>query len=254
MTQDPAQPSRTAGAPFPQRIWRYASIVTILLIGLMVVALLFPWIPDRRRQQLKQRWSRSLLAALGIGLEVRGTAPPAGSMIVANHVSWVDIFALNALTPAAFVSKAEVRQWPLIGWLSRHNDTVFLRRGSRGHARIVNAEIIRLMQSGKPVALFPEGTTTDGSHLLHFHGALLQPAIDAGAPIAGVAIRYCNRDGSLSTAPAYIGDMSLIQCIANIVGSRGLRVRLSCLPPIVDDHGHRKVLNTRLHEAIAAEL
>ncbi len=175
-------------------------------------------------------------------------------MIVANHISWVDIFAINALTPAAFVSKAEVRQWPLIGWLSQHNDTVFLRRGSRGHARIVNAEIIRLMQSGKPVALFPEGTTTDGSHLLHFHGALLQPAIDAGAPIAAVAIRYLQADGSHALAPAYIGDMSLVTCIANIIGSRGLRVSLACLPPITEGHGHRKVLNARLHAAIAAEL
>ncbi|MCB1886663.1 MAG: 1-acyl-sn-glycerol-3-phosphate acyltransferase [Rhodocyclaceae bacterium] len=226
----------------------------ILLLGLVTVLAIFPLVPDPLRLSLKQRWSRALVATLGIRLEIHGETPPAGAMIVANHVSWVDIFAINALTPAAFISKAEVRQWPLIGWLAQHNDTVFLRRGSRGHARIVNTEIVRLMQSGKPVALFPEGTTTDGSHLLHFHGALLQPAIDAGAPIAPVAIRYLEADGALALAPAYIGEMSLVACITNIIAAHGLRARLTCLPPIRDDHGHRKVLNARLHAAIAAEL
>ena len=97
---------------------------------------------------------------------VSGTPLIERGLLVANHVSWVDIFVVNALTPAAFVSKADVRQWPVIGWLAAVNETVFLRRGSRGHARVINEEIAERMRAGRHVALFPEGTTTDGSHVL----------------------------------------------------------------------------------------
>lgn len=226
----------------------------LLLVGLLSVAALFPLLGDARRQGLRQRWSRALVAALGLRLETEGAPPSPGALIVANHISWVDVFAINAISPAAFISKAEVRDWPLIGWLAARNDTVFLRRGSRGHARVINDEIVRQMSEGKPVALFPEGTTTDGSHLLHFHGALLQPAIEARATVAPIAIRYLARDGSPSIAAAYVGELSLLDCIRNIVAARGLRVRLACLPALRDELGTRKELNARLHAAIAARL
>lgn len=136
---------------------------------------------------------------------------------MANHVSWIDIFVINALSPAAFISKAEVRKWPAIGWLAATNETVFLQRGSRGHARIVGGEITGSLQAGTTVALFPEGTTTDGSHVLHFHAALLQPALDAGRPIQPLAIRYRDADGQYTRAAAYYGEMSLLDCISNII-------------------------------------
>ncbi len=214
----------------------------------------FPLLPARWRLAARRTWSRRLLSALGLQLEIEGELPPHGSLLVANHVSWVDIFAVNALAPAAFISKAEVRRWPLIGWLAAHNETVFLRRGSRGHARIVNRQIIDLLQRGRIVALFPEGTTSDGSGVLHFHGALLQPAIEAGAPIAPLAIRYCDADGRPSAVPAYVGDMSLLQCIANIVRSRGLHACLSCLPAEDSRERQRKLLTRQLHARIAARL
>ena len=136
-------------------------------------------------------------------------------------MSWLDIFVINAAYPAAFISKAEVRDWPLIGWLAAKNETVFLRRGSRGHARIVNAEIASLLGRGRQVALFPEGTTTDGSHVHPFHAALLQPAIDAGAPIQPLALCYRLPDGSFTRAPAYDGDVSLLDCLKAIVAEIG---------------------------------
>ena len=212
--------------------------------------LLFPLLGQPRRARLRQLWSRGLIKALGMRLEIRGAPPPPGSLIVANHVSWVDIFAINALTPAAFISKAEVREWPIIGWLAARNDTVFLRRGSRGHARIVNAEIEALMAAGEPVALFPEGTTTDGSHLLHFHAALLQPAINAARPIAPVAIRYVDAGGDPSIAAAYIGDMSLWQSMQAIVTARGLGVRLTGCAAVETGGMERKGLCHRVRATI----
>lgn len=121
---------------------------------------------------------------------------------------------INALAPSAFVSKAEVRGWPLFGWLAAKNETVFLRRGSRGHAKIINAEIGALLDAGRNVAIFPEGTTTDGSQVLHFHAALLQPAIACGHAVQPVAISYRRPDGTFSRAPAYDGDVTLGQCLA----------------------------------------
>ena len=142
---------------------------------------------DRRRLLLKQTWSAAILDALGIELEADLTHAVPGALLVANHISWVDIFVINAALPSAFVSKEEVRRWPVIGWLAAKNDTVFLRRGSRGHARIINDQIAGILAQGKHVAVFPEGTTSDGRCLLHFHAALLQPALAAGRPVLPVA-------------------------------------------------------------------
>lgn len=197
-----------------------------------IAASVFPLIRPERRRRFKQRWSARLLTVLGVELEVRGAAPTAGCLLVANHVSWLDIFVINAAWPAAFISKAEVRDWPLFGWLAIRNETVFLRRGSRGHARVVNAEIAALLGNGQHVALFPEGTTTDGSFVHPFHGALLQPAIDAGATIQPVAIAYRLPDGRYTRAPAYDGDVSLGASLQAIVAERRIVARLLVTEPL----------------------
>ena len=173
-------------------------------------------------------------------------------MIVANHISWIDIYVINAALPAAFVSKAEVRNWPLIGWLAAKNDTVFLRRGSRGHARIINQEIATLLDLGRHVAVFPEGTTTDGQSLLHFHAALLQPALSAGHPVLPVAISYWEPDGRRSLAPRYDGDISLGQCTRAILGRKRLIARLVVTPPCGLNGEDRKQVAARAREAIAS--
>jgi 1-acyl-sn-glycerol-3-phosphate acyltransferase len=216
---------------------------------------MFPSATPERRRALRQRWSQRLLDIVGIEVRQSGEAVESGAMLVANHVSWVDIFVINAITPAAFVSKAEVRKWPAIGWLAATNDTLFLRRGSRGHARIVSREIADVLETGQVVALFPEGTTTDGSHVLHFHGALLQPALDAHRPIQPLALRYRRPDGSFTNAAAYWGDMSLLQCIANLVAEPAIIVEAALLPPVRGDADiDRRALAAALRDRIAAHV
>lgn len=197
-----------------------------LIQGVLTTALVFPFCRKDTQLALRQRWSRRLLAILGIRLQVEGPPIEPGCLLVANHISWVDIFVINALSPSAFVSKTEVRAWPIVGWLAARNDTVFLRRGSRGHAKIVNAEIAALLKAGRNVAVFPEGTTTDGSHVLHFHAALLQPAIAAGKPVQPLAISYHAPDGTPSRAPAYVGEVSLIACFACIIAQRHIVAKI----------------------------
>lgn len=229
-------------------------LAALLLRGALTVLLIYPWSSDQRRMALKQRWSADILEALCVRLEADLAALPPASLVVANHISWLDIFAINAAFPAAFVAKAEVRQWPLIGWLAAVNDTVFLRRGSRGHARLINREIGEKLAAGKEVVIFPEGTTTDGTHVLHFHGALLQPALEAGRPVVPLALGYYSPTGERSLAPRYDGDISLATSLANLLACRQLVARLSACPALAPDQAHRKEMAQAARAAIMVRL
>jgi 1-acyl-sn-glycerol-3-phosphate acyltransferase len=208
------------------RGWRAARLALHLVAGALTVLLRYPFATPARRQALRRRWAHRLLAIAGVELQPCGEALAPGCLRVANHVSWLDVFVIDALAPAAFVAKADVRDWPLLGWLAARNDTVFLRRGSRGDARLINAEIGEILASGGDVALFPEGTTTDGSHVLHFHAALLQPAIAARRPVQPLALRYVDPSGTRCDAPVFVGDMSLASCVANILAAPRIIARV----------------------------
>lgn len=218
---------------------------------MLVSFAIFPWCTEAARLRLKSSWAVALLDCLGIEVEADLTHAAPGALIVANHISWIDIYVINAALPSAFVSKAEVRHWPLIGWLAAKNDTIFLQRGSRGHARVVNEQIAGLLGRGRHVAVFPEGTTTDGRSLLHFHAALLQPALSAGRPVLPVALSYWELDGERSLAPRYDGDISLGQCTRAILGRRRLIARL-VTTPLRGLHGEdRRQVAAEAREAIA---
>ncbi len=223
----------------------------LVVCGAVVALTLFRICGDRRRLLLKQTWSAALLDALGIEVEADLTHAVPGALLVANHISWIDIFVINAVMPSAFVSKEEVRHWPIIGWLAARNDTVFLRRGSRGHARIINEQVAGLLGQGKHVAVFPEGTTTDGRSLLHFHAALLQPALAAGRPVLPAAISYWELDGQRSLAPRYDGDISLGECTRAILGRKRLIARLVTTPLRGLNGEDRRVVAAEAREAIA---
>jgi 1-acyl-sn-glycerol-3-phosphate acyltransferase len=165
------------------RAWRWSRLALHVVHGALTIVLVHPFTARATHQSLRQRWSLRLLQVLGLRLEARGEAVAPGCMLVANHISWVDIFVINALAPAAFVSKAEVRAWPVIGWLAAKNDTIFLRRGSRGHARIINAETAALLDAGCNVAIFRKAPPPTAATCRISTRHLLQPAIDAGAPI-----------------------------------------------------------------------
>jgi len=245
---------RSETAPLPLRTLRLTRLALHAIWGVATVTIGFRLVTDRKRLWLKQRWSRQLLDIVGVRLDAHLAGAEPGSMIVANHISWLDIFALNAARPVAFISKAEVRQWPVIGMISARADTVFLQRGSRGHAKIVNGQIDELLKADKDVAVFPEGTTTDGTHLLGFHAALLQPAIAAGRPLQPVAISYHEADGQRSLAPAYVGDTSLMQCLLAIISRRELIVRVRPTPALATDGRSRRELAHTARAAIAYRL
>lgn len=224
-----------------------------LAAGALTIALIYPWVAPERQRSLRQRWSRRLLGVLGMRLQLEGSRIAPGALLVANHVSWVDIFVINAVAPSAFVSKAEVRNWPLIGWLAARNGTIFLRRGSRGHAKIINGETAALLDAGHNVAIFPEGTTSDGRQVLPFHAALLQPAIACAHPVQPLALSYHDADGGFSRAAAYDVDLSLGESLGNIVAARGLNIRLQVTPALATGAGtDRRELVRKARDAIVA--
>lgn len=227
-----------------------------LLYAMLQVALLFRFAGQTQRQRLTRCWSRQLLARLGIRIDadLGDRVRIEGGLLVANHISFIDIFVINALLPSAFVAKSDVAQWPLIGWLSRHVGTVFIQRGSRKAAHRTQQQMLDALRSGQRLTIFPEGTTTNGERVLPFHGALFQSAIDAAVPVHAIAFSYRSRDGAPTTAPAYIDDISLLDCLMTVLTADGLTARVtlaaSFAPPLAD----RRHLAHRAHHAIAAAL
>lgn len=232
--------------------FRACRLVWLLSVGLIVASCIFPLCSDNRRLKLKSTWSAALVDALGVKVDADMKHAVPGALIVANHISWIDIFVINAVMPCAFVAKEDVRKWPLIGWLAAKNDTVFLKRGSRCHARETNEKISRILEQDKNVVIFPEGTTTDGRHVLHFHAALLQPALESGRPIVPTAISYWEPDGRRSLAPRYDGDISFGECIINILCRKCLVARLVTTQPHGLDGEDRRSVASQARAAIAS--
>ena len=236
-------------------IFRLTRTALHLAGGMLTVALIYPLIKHDARLTLKQRWSRQLLTVLGVTLKVgSGNTAPSG-MLVANHVSFLDIFVINAWAPAAFVAKDDVRNWPLLGWLSGRTDTIFMQRGSRSAAHAARDHLVGQLRSGQLIAVFPEGTTSDGLTVQPFHSALFQSAIDAAVPVMPLALRYVDAQTQQPTHAAdFVGDMTLASCLWSITTSTGLIAQLEPLPALAPASLDRRHLAAHAHHAIAHRL
>lgn len=165
-------------------------------------------------------WARRLLAILGVRLRAGALHVAPGSLVVANHVSWLDAVVLRALFDASFVAKREARRWPLLGWALERNGTLFIERRPCRDLLRLNAEVAALLARGASVAAFPEGTSTDGAGVLGFKPALFEPAVRGGHPVRAIALAY--RDG----AAAFTGDTTLWQSLCAIAAMPDLAVEV----------------------------
>jgi 1-acyl-sn-glycerol-3-phosphate acyltransferase len=223
----------------------------------VLAATLFPFAGAARRRIHVRRFSRRLLDILGVRLTVGGDAPRTGeapAMLVANHVSWLDIFAINAAHPMRFVAKAEIRRWPLLGWLCAKSGTLFIERAQRRHTLDINAKIAAGLRDGDTFAIFPEGAITSGDVVLPFHASLLQPALACDARLFPVAIRYVRSDGSLCSEADYAGDKTLLDSLRLILTQPVIYVHLQFLPPLDCAGCHRGELADEAGARIAAAL
>jgi 1-acyl-sn-glycerol-3-phosphate acyltransferase len=232
---------------------RVAHLGVHLAKGALIAGLLFPLQSQARRKREIELWSARLCAILGVRIFLHGSPPTYDLrplMLVANHVSWLDIFAINAVVPVRFVAKSEVRKWPLVGWLSARAGTIFIDRARRQDTLRINELIAQTMRSGDLFAVFPEGTTSDGSTLLKFHSSLLDPAIKAAAAVQPVALRYEREDGSLCTEAAYDGTRSVWDALIGIVSEPCVIVHVFMLRPVLPGAGSRRALALEAWHAI----
>jgi 1-acyl-sn-glycerol-3-phosphate acyltransferase len=204
------------------------------------------------RQCLTAWFMRRLSAALPFEVEVQGELPQGPHLWLSNHVSWTDIPLLGQLLPLSFLSKAEVRSWPLAGWLAHKAGTLFIRRGS-GDSALLARQLQRHLSAGRQLLIFPEGTTTDGQQVRTFHGRLLTSAIDTGTPLQPVAIRYL-RDGESDLIAPFIGDDDLPSHLLRLFASDRAKVQILLLAPIASTGQERNALARQAQRAVQVAL
>jgi 1-acyl-sn-glycerol-3-phosphate acyltransferase len=196
-----------------------------------------------------QQSCRQVLVSLGIEFHVEGSAPTRG-LVVSNHLSYLDVLILSAAMPCFFVAKTEIDRWPFFGWAGRTGGTIFLNRSSMASANSVAREIGERLKMPVPVLLFPEGTSTDGSHVLRFHARLIAPAVAAGAPITAAAIRYVAVDGTPERELCWFGDALFLPHLLKTLGTAGFSAMVSFGPP--RPHPDSRVAASHTHAEIVA--
>lgn len=249
-------PTHRKPNPPPIRLYRYARTCVHLCAGVATTLFVFPLVSAQRRRALIKRWSRRLLRILAVETRVRGAiaAPGGNVLVVANHISWLDIFVLNSVHPVRFVAKAEIARWPIIGSWIRDAGTLFIERSRRRDTHRVNSRVAEVLAAGDVVAIFPEGMTTDGLDMLPFKSSLLQPIVEAAGHVQPVAIRYRATDGSISVAPAYVGETTFAESFWQVCGVRALTVELIATKALPARDGHRRVLARAAQESIRTAL
>jgi 1-acyl-sn-glycerol-3-phosphate acyltransferase len=200
-----------------------------------------------------------LLQIFGVQLQVNhaNLLPQSSYLLAANHVSWMDIHAINAFAPIRFVAKSEVASWPIFGWMAKQLGTVFIRRDSSRNARQVVIDMAAILKT-QSICIFPEGTSTIGKSVQFFKPNLFEAAISAPAPVFPLAIAYRSRSTGLrSDAPAFIGDMGLLESMSNVIANRDIEVHLSLMEPYLTSNAsnpERKELALYCQEAITKTL
>ena len=207
-------------------VWKLVRVFAHVMVGFVTILFRFPRLSQAQRELRVQSWSLGLLGCLAIKLVINGKPAVSGPMLlVSNHISWLDIASLHAARFCRFVSKADVKQWPVIGVLASGVGTLFIERQSRRDAMRVVHHMAESLRAGDVLAVFPEGTTSDGLTLLPFHANLFQAAIAADAPVQPVALQFIDQmTGQVSQAPCYINDDTLLGSVWRTLCTPGIAV------------------------------
>jgi 1-acyl-sn-glycerol-3-phosphate acyltransferase len=245
-------------SPLRKAIALFRAVRFALHLGYgLTIAIAYPWFSFVLQRRILKSWSTELLHIFNVRIDIADDDPLHNlrhGLIVTNHISWLDVFVLNAVIPMRFVAKSEVRRWPVIGWLCARAQTIFIERGKARSAARINVQLVTLLRQGDCLAIFPEGTTTDGSTVAHFHSSLLQPAIDAVAPVHPIAIRYQDALGARSNAAAYIDELSFGASLWNILSAPVLHVHLVGTTPLDTSDMDRRSLTRSAHQHISNAL
>ena len=243
---------------FIRFFFRVIGLLSLLAVGLFIAFAFYAWLSKPKKDWILKFWSACLMFITGVRLEQEGE--PLHNqvvMLVANHVSWIDIFIINAQRATSFVAKAEIRSWPVVGWLVHQVGTIFIVRGHRQAAVEINKKMAELFEQGVAVGLFPEGTTSEGFSLLPIKYGLLEGALRARVPIQPVCLIFKYK-GERSGHVAFVGEQTLVANIWILLSSRDVSVTVRFLPPVtqagVEPTEGRNIIGARVEAAISAEL
>ena len=235
--------------------WRLLRAVVHALHGLAIVLARFPSLGAAQRQPYIQWWAIKMLRTMGIALQVEGAPHVGGTLLVANHISWLDILAVHAVCPQArFVSKADVRSWPLISRLVDSAGTLYLERERKRDALRVVHLVAQALSEGQTVAVFPEGTTSDGHALLPFHANLFQAAIATETRVQPIALRFSDARAPISPAVEFVGATTLAESLWRVARAEELVAHITLLPARPSAQADRRALAQTLREDIEAAL
>lgn len=210
------------------RAKRFIALIFWLIQTTWLLARLRPEHSAAAQEAIK-KVSWRLLRVLNVRLNVQGDIATQTVLVTGNHISWLDIFALNAVLPSSFIAKQEIRRWPLIGKLAANIGTTFIDRTSRKDTNSIVLAVNQSLANGQSVCFFPEAQTSDGMSVLPFKAALFQSAIDTDTPIAAFALRYYDADGKRSSQPSYVGDTSLFESLWQILAMQSIEIRVDFL-------------------------
>lgn len=261
----PCTPADCAGhegrtASVPRAVLRLAAAVALILLGILGAPPL-RLLPERARHVLVRAWAAALLGAFGLRITVHGApgpgpgpGPGGGRLIVANHISWLDIPLVAAVLPSRMLAKSDIRSWPVLGPLSRQAGTLFIERDRlRGLPATVGL-LTRALLDGDRVTVYPEGSTWCGRAQGPFRRAAFQAALDARVPVQPVRISYLLDDGGPAGAPAFVGDDPLTASLWRIARARGVRAEVRLLPRVPPGrYAHRRDLAAAAQAAVLAE-
>ena len=237
--------------------WRLLRLSTQMLWGLLISVTAFARGEQHHRHAITRTWSREILRRAGVEVRTVGFPQDADKPVtlVANHVSWSDIFALNTQHACHFIAKSELKSWPLAGRLLTNVGTIFIDRNDRKDTHRLKEVVHELLAAGETVAVFPEGTTSIGHDVLKFHASLLEPIVAAEGEVWVVAIRYFRVfDGARTDAAAYIGDMSLLDSLHAIYDVGGVIAELRFLQAIECVGLNRREVAQRAEALIRASI
>lgn len=227
--------------------FRFLSVFPYTVCCLFIIAFVFPFAGGETKGRIIRSWSHRLLRWLGCRVQIEGayeadprvadcgiTPGRTGRLVACNHISFLDVFALNSALPSGFVAKAEIARWPVFGSIAKAVGTIFIERGNKRALLAIGSNMQAGLKAGRTLLMFPEGTTSNGLGLLRLHANLFDAAVKTGAEVLPVVLRY-ESEGKETDRVAYVGRTGLFECLWKVVNMPDLTIRVCIQKPFVGE-------------------
>ncbi|MDP1666003.1 MAG: lysophospholipid acyltransferase family protein [Methylobacter sp.] len=230
-------------------------VVVLFTNGLIIATGVFPALSflystrdaKVKKDAIKTRWLRKFSSIVNLHIIKDGELPERRAILISNHISWLDIIVIGQYLPACFIAKSDISNWPVIGYLARQAGTIFIRRGDKQHIRTTAEKMVWLLKQNSNIIAFPEGTTTKGDEVLHFHSSLFQPALLTKSTVQPVVLQY---QGTAKEHAPFVGDDAFVPHLIRMLALDKIEVRLSFLPVINSSGKDRHTVSLEARDRI----